>query len=305
MIAQENQRWASQLNSLDERQIRAASWIIGRRRIVEARQKLWDLATAENSLEISTRQVCMKAWSEVVSIEEALRVINWPELIAIDPSLPLILLKNPLWMDNGDWQNVLIRQSALTSETARTAQTILGWQNCDVTAITWPVEAFIRFNVDPRNIDWHIVIEEGYTLLTEQNPAPWLVLWQEHAAEWARNWYRAQRALVLYERSREDENQLRQWLDSARNEVRPALETTQWVSLPDTMRSYFALAMVSLGLHRVSGQPLSHASQAWWDGMLCSWSASLHYTLYETYTNLQITQWHIGALIGRIAQQYL
>lgn len=304
-MAQENQRWASQLNSLDERQIKVASWIIGRRRIVEARQKLWDLVTAENSLDISTRQVCLKAWSEVVPIEEALRVINWSEVTEIDPSLPSILLNNPLWIDNGDWQDALMRQSALASETARTAQCILGWQNCDVTAITWPVEAFIRFNVDPRNIDWQIVIEEGYTLLTEQNPAPWLGLWQQHAAEWARNWYRAQRALALYERSREDENQLRQWLDSATNEAQPALEPVTWISLPDTMRSYSALAMVSLGLHRLSGQPLNHAFRAWWDGVLCSWSASLQYTLYETYTNLQITQWHIGALIGRIAQQNL
>jgi len=173
-----------------------------------------------------------------------------------------------------------------------------------VSMVPIPDELWTRCEIESREIPWDVVWRTGRERLAGTDDG-WGKSWKYHVQQWAKNWFRDRRARYLYTWRKFEEARLEQWLAGTTPGLGPTPAVPEWIRLPEPMLSHEALTAIALGLAPFSRRFSMHDFPAWWDGVWSSWATSLHYDMYERYTNIRVTEWHIGALTGQMGLEFL
>lgn len=292
--------WLQMLDSDDPGLVAQAAWVMGRRRVSSAASRLWRRATDPGLDNLQSRRLCLEAWLETQLLTKIKESLDWSLLAAIDPSLVVSAVQHPRWLADRAWLDDLTEATHWGQDSRHAVWTVWAWSDRAVPALPLPLDLRQRCGISEQaTINWDAVWQEGILSLLEGES--WDRIEVTHAKTWAGKCLHYMQAECIYYRTRNDENILDQWLNKPIGPLLADPKPQEWVTLPMPTGAIKALTVIGLGLAKWSDHFGEPDFSAWWDGVWASWAASLQYALYEIYSNIQITEWHLGGLTGMLA----
>ncbi len=276
------------------------AWLVGRSMQHDQLPMLGDVICDQESDPI-VRQTALGSYWVLTDVDGA---IQMEECLLADNELRLALfgLQHPRWWHESSWIDVGDRWLGHDTELDQAVDRLKCWAQRPTLFCRIPHQIYDRVNISPETlINWEDIWRIGVEHSHDHEMSGFVSFWHNHITQWADLWYRWEEAIWLYRWRLQEEQQLVEWTHSEAYAGHfPEVPDVETVAIPRPQSAQESISLMILGLGFYLNASKTSQTAAAWDSIWSSWAASLNYALYETLSNVQTTEWHLGGLTGSL-----